>query len=145
MEAEGSADARDKFFMYVLPSWCRLIYEKPHHIELFRVAVPEFGPSTASAAKANAALLNAAMERLGSRLAEMYVAMPSLAACGFKASLAKHSKASAKQALHAAGTNHGQDVSSSVVFAVAPAIGVDMEALQALVSSTRDTLTKVSQ
>merc|ERR1712087_693335 len=64
-EAEDNADSRDKFFM---------------------VAVPEFDPSVAAAAKQQAALLGAAQEHLGKLLAELYVAMPTLTACGFSAS-----------------------------------------------------------
>merc|ERR1712137_868576 len=66
VEAEENSDARDKFFM---------------------VAVPEFDPSAALQAKSNAALLAAAAGHLGSLLAELHVAMPSLASCGFVSSL----------------------------------------------------------
>ena len=47
------------------------------------VAVPAFDPSSAAAAKQYAALLGAAEEHLGNLVAELYVAMPTLAACGF--------------------------------------------------------------
>jgi len=126
VEAEGSPDARDKFFM---------------------VAVPEFDPIAASAAKQNAALLTAAQKRLGAVLAELYVAMPSLAACGFKASFAKPSAALTQQRTstsHADRDAQGLDASVVAVAAVAPAMGLDMAALQELVSNTRDALTKVS-
>ena len=48
------------------------------------VAVPAFDPSSAAAAKQYAAL--AAEEHLGNLVAELYVAMPTLAACGFSES-----------------------------------------------------------
>jgi len=126
VEADGSPDARDKFFM---------------------MAVPEFDPIAASAAKQNAALLTAAQKRLGKVLAELYVAMPSLAACGFKASFVKHSPALTQQftsTSHADRDTQGQDASATAVAAVAPAMGLDMAALQELISSSRDALTKVS-
>ena len=47
----------------------------------FRVAVPDFDPAAAAAAKAHAALLQAAEGHLGNSLAELYVALPTLAAC----------------------------------------------------------------
>jgi hypothetical protein len=59
-----------------LPAQCS------HPACVFRVAVPEFDPAAAAAAKANAGLLQAAEGHLGNSLAELYVAMPTLAACG---------------------------------------------------------------
>merc|ERR1712039_882273 len=103
VEAEDNTDARDKFFM---------------------VAIPAFDPSAAAAAKEHAALLGAAQEHLGKLLAELYVAMPSLAACGFKASLAKRPQA----------TMLMQQRVSSRVAAAAPSLGVDMQALHTLVT-----------
>ena len=81
----------------------------------------------------------------GMVLAELYVAMPSLAACGFKASFEKHAPALTQQRTsHVYRDAQGEDASAVAVAAVAPAIGFDMAALQSLVSSTRDALTKVS-
>ena len=56
-----------------------------------RAAVPEFSPAAGFSAQSRAALLRAAEAHLGSLLAKLYSAMPNLAACGFKASLAKAS------------------------------------------------------
>merc|ERR1712031_90109 len=79
-EAEDNVDARDKFFM---------------------VAVPEFDPSVPLVAKESAALLSASSAHLGGLLAELYVAMPSLTACGFTGSLvAAHKNHSALTSLH---------------------------------------------
>ena len=113
-----------------------------------RVAVPEFDPSAAAAAKQQARLLAAAEEHLGNLLAELYVALPSLAACGFKASFAKRPPAtmlSSRVASRPAGGTQGQDATSVAVAAVAPAMGLDMQALRALVASTRDTLEQISR
>ena len=115
--------------------------------KFFMVAVPEFDLIAVSAAKQNAALLNAAQKKLGKVLASLYVSMPSLAACGFKASFAKHSMALTQQrtsSSHAGRGTQGHDASAAAVAAVAPAIGLDMAALQELISSSRDALTKVS-
>ena len=112
-----------------------------------RVAVPEFDPIAVSAARQNAALLIAAQKKLGAVLASLYVSMPSLAACGFKASFAKHSMALTQQrrsSSHAGLGTQEHDASAAAVAAIAPAIGLDMAALQDLVSSSRDALTKVS-
>lgn len=110
------------------------------------MAVPEFDPTSASASKQSVALLTAAGDRLGRMLAELYVAMPSLAACGFKASFAKTLPASTQQHIsQSARVAEGQDASVVAVAAVAPVIGLDTAALQELVASTRDALAKVSQ
>jgi len=127
VEAEDNTDARDKFFM---------------------VGVPEFDPRAASAAKQSAALLNASEKHLKSLLDEIYVAMPSLAACGFKAAFVKHSLAtsSSRQTLpRMGGSTQGQDDAAKAVAAVAPALGVDMQALRELVTSTHDALTQISR
>jgi len=130
MEAEGSADARDKLFM---------------------VAVPEFEPRAAFAARQNAALLRAAEERLGILLAELHSAMPNLSACGFKASIEKRYPALVKQStsfgslLKVSIQHQASDATSAAVAAVAPAMGVDMQALHELVATTRDALTQVSR
>ena len=55
------------------------------------VAVPAFDPSSAAAAKQYAALLGAVEEHLGNLVAEFYVAMPTLAACGFSERLSRSS------------------------------------------------------
>jgi len=126
-EAEDNTDARDKFFM---------------------VAVPEFDPVAASATKGNAALLQAAEAHLGSLLAELYVAMPNLAACGFKASLAKRPPTNMlTQQIATRGGKGGQvlDAASVAVAAVGPSMGVDMAALQALVASARGALAQASR
>jgi len=126
-EAEDNTDAKDKFFM---------------------VAVPELNPGAASAAKANAVLLQAAEAHLGNSLSELYVAMPMLAACGFKASfgkrpaemLAERVAGRMRQSSRAAG-----DAASTAVAAIGPSIGVDMEALRSLVVSTRSALAEASR
>ena len=126
-EAEDNTDAREKFFM---------------------VAVPEFDPAAASAAKANSALLQAAEAHLGNSLSELYVAMPALAACGFKASFGKHPvemltervAAHIRQSTRASG-----DEASAAVAAIGPSIGVDMTALRSLVVSTRSALAEASR
>lgn len=125
-EAEGSQDARDKFFM---------------------VAVPEFDPSAASAARQSAALLGAAQGHLGNLLAGLYAAMPSLATCGFQASLATELATTLlkSQSMHMDRHMRRQDATSAAVAAVAPAMGVDMQALRELVMSTREALARVSR
>lgn len=128
VEAEDNTDARDKFFM---------------------VAVPAFDPSAAFAAKQQAALLGAAQEHLGSLLAELYVAMPSLAACGFKASFGKRPPAlvSTQQvsALTLRGAQERGDATSVAVAAVTRSVGVDSQALRALVTRAREALAQVGQ
>lgn len=82
-----------------------------------------------SKARDNAALLQAAEERLGKLLAELYAAMPSLAACGFKSSFEKRPPALMRHSMsQTAQGARGQDAASSAIAAVAPAMGVDMEA-----------------
>ena len=113
-----------------------------------RVAVPEFEPRAASAAKQSASLLRASEERLGNLLAELYMAMPSLAACGFKASFSKHLVAMSfrKQTLpRVGGSTQGQDDVAKAVASVAPALGVDMQALRELVTSTHEALAQISR
>jgi hypothetical protein len=123
-EAEDNTDSRDKFFM---------------------VAVPEFDPRVASAAKQQAALLAAAGEHLGALLSELHAAMPSLAACGFKASLAKRvhsaSYAKGKSEVKARGAS---DANSVAVAAVAPALGVDMQALHGLITDMQEILAQIA-
>ena len=110
--------------------------------------MPTFDPSAASVAKEHAALLGAAQEHLGNLLAELYVAMPSLAACGFKASFGKRSPAAmlAQQvSARAAGGALGQRAATVAGAAVIPAVGVDMVALRALVTKARDALAKIER
>jgi hypothetical protein len=113
-----------------------------------RVAVPEFDARAASAAKQSASLLQASEERLGNLLAELYMAMPSLAACGFKAAFVKHPFAISfrRQALpRMGGSAQGQDDAAEAVAAVAPALGVDMQALRELVTNAHEALTQISR
>ena len=110
-----------------------------------RVAVPEFDPRVAAAAKQQAALLAAAGEHLGGLLAELHVAMPSLAACGFKASLAKRAQTvSSLQHGSEAGLRGAADANSIAVAAIEPALGLDTQALRGLVASVRDTLAQIA-
>lgn len=124
-EAEDNTDARDKLFM---------------------VAVPDFDPAAAAEAKAHAALLQAAEGHLGNSLAELYVALPTLAACGFKASFGKQpaemlaQRAAAQRSMRASG-----DAASVAVAAVGPSMGVDMAALKSLVASARGALAQASR
>ncbi len=81
-------------------------------------------------------------------LAELYMAMPSLAACGFKASFSKHLVAMSfrKQTLpRVGGSTQGQDDVAKAVASVAPALGVDMQALRELVTSTHEALAQISR
>jgi hypothetical protein len=126
VEAEDNTDARDKFFM---------------------VAVPAFDPSSAAAAKQHAALLGAAEEHLGNLLAELYVAMPSLAACGFRASFGKQPQATTlmrQASSRMAGSSRGRDGTSAALAAVTPSVGVDTQALHALVSQAREALAQIT-
>ena len=111
--------------------------------------MPEFDPRAASAAKDNAALLGRAEAHLGNLLAELYAAMPSLAACGFKASLLKQHASTnmltRTNAIFMSRVALGNDATSNALGAVAPALGLDMGALQTLVTSTRETLAQISR
>ena len=110
--------------------------------------MPEFDPSAASAAKQSASLLHASQLRLRSLLDDIHVAMPSLAACGFKAAFVKHSAKinSKKQTLpRMSASTRSQDDAAKAVAAVAPALGVDMEALRELVASTQEALAQISR
>ena len=110
--------------------------------------MPEFDPRAASAAKQSASLLHASQLRLRSLLDEIHVAMPSLAACGFKAAFVKHSaKINTKKQtlLRMSGSTGSQDDAAKAVAAVAPALGVDMEALRELVASTQEALAQISR
>ena len=111
--------------------------------------MPEFDPRAASAAKDNAALLGRAEAHLGNLLAELYAAMPSLAACGFKASMLKQhaptNMLTRTNAFFMSRVALGNDATSNALGAVAPALGLDMGALQTLVTSTRETLSQISR
>jgi len=126
-EAEQNSDARDKFFM---------------------AAVPEFSPAAGFSAQSRAALLRAAEAHLGSLLAKLYSAMPNLAACGFKASLAKASPAQlaavARAGQQVTTTKKASDAVSVAVAAVGPAVGSDGAALRSLVQSVREALAQVA-
>ena len=132
------------------PGSCsRLLWlAQPECLHCSRAAVPELNPAAASAAKANAILLQAAEAHLGNSLSELYVAMPMLAACGFKVSfgkrpaemLAERVAGRMRQTSRAAG-----DAASTAVAAIGPSIGVDMEALRSLVVSTRSALAEASR
>jgi len=70
--------------------------------------------------------------------------MPSLSGCGFHASFDKYAITLMKQGEsgHSVGMLD-QDAASAAVAAIAPAIGVDMDAFETLVASTRVALTQV--
>ena len=89
--------------------------------------MPAFDPSSAAAAKQHAALLGASEEHLGNLLAELYAAMPSLAACGFRASFGKQLQATSALMRQASSSRRAASAA-----AAAPTLGVDMQALQAL-------------
>jgi hypothetical protein len=122
LEAEDNTDARDKFFM---------------------VAVQEFDPRLALTARQSAALLGAAQEHLGILLADLYVAMPTLESCGFKASFAKHVATRNTAATSLGEFVHDQDASSVAVAAIAPSIGYDLSSTAALISNAREALARI--
>ena len=101
------------------------------------------------AAKSNAALLSAATGHLGSLLADLYVAMPSLASCGFVASMAGKSSKASSLGLRSRGTRSslamksGGDAASTAMASMSQKLGVDMEALAALVSDTESTFGQI--
>ena len=101
------------------------------------------------AAKSNAALLSAATGHLGSLLADLYVAMPSLASCGFVASMAgKYSKASSlalrsRDTRSSSEMKSGGDAASTALASISQKLGVDMEALAALVSDAQSTYSQI--
>merc|ERR1712139_36076 len=125
VEAEDNTDSRDKFFM---------------------VAVPDFDPSVAAAAKQQAALLGAAQEHLGKLLAELYVAMPTLSACGFRASFGKQvpvAMLAEKIGSYRSGGKAKEDATSVAIGALMPAMGLDMKALRLLVESVSAALKQI--
>ena len=117
------------------------------------MGVPEFDPRTASAAKESASLLRFSQMRLGSLLTEIQAVAPSLAACGFKvAFLKQHSvdRNSEKETLRLqpmGGSTPSQKVDdvAMAVAAIAPALGLDMEALRTLVVNTQEALARISR
>ena len=103
-------------------------------------------------AKNSAALLAAATNHLGSLLADLYVAMPSLASCGFVASLmGKYSKESKLRLASSRGQRSslevkaGGDDASAAMAAISQKLGVDMQALAALVSDAESTFAGISR
>ena len=100
-------------------------------------------------AKNNAALLAAATNHLGTLLADLYVAMPSLASCGFVASLsAKYSRESSLRVDNTRGMRSASKVkiggdASLATAAIAQKLGVDMQALAALVADAQSTFTGI--
>ena len=92
-----------------------------------RAAVPEFSPAAGFSAQSRAALLRAAEAHLGSLLAKLYSAMPNLAACGFKASLARASPAQlaavARAGQQGTSIQKASDAVSIAVAAVGSAVG----------------------
>jgi len=110
--------------------------------------VPEFNPAEASGTKANAALLQAAEAHLGNSLSALYVAMPTLASCGFKASFAKRPVEMLAERVESRvrqGARGPGDAASTAVAAVGPSMGVDTSALRALVESARKALAEASR
>ena len=120
----------------------------PTLLRCSRVAVPEFNPAEASGTKANAALLQAAEAHLGNSLSALYVAMPTLASCGFKASFAKRPVEMLAERVESRvrqGARGPGDAASTAVAAVGPSMGVDTSALRALVESARKALAEASR
>ena len=78
-------------------------------------------------------------------MAELYSTMPSLASCGFVASMvAKHSSfLSEKHASHFALTTRAKDEASTAVAAIPQKLHVDTEGLAALVSDARNVLADI--
>ena len=116
-----------------------------------RAAVPEFSPAAGFSAQSRAALLRAAEAHLGSLLAKLYSAMPNLAACGFKASLAKASPAqlaavarAGQQGTTSKKASDAVSVTVAGAAAVGPAVGSDGAALRSLVQSVREALAEVA-
>ena len=102
-----------------------------------------------SLAKNAATLLTGATNHLGGVVAELYSTMPSLASCGFVASMVtKHLKPhssflSEKHASHFALTTRAKDEASTAVAAIPQKLHVDTEGLAALVSDARNVLADI--
>merc|ERR1711862_360542 len=114
-------------------------------------AVPEFDPSASVQAKNAATLLSGATNHLGGLVAELYATMPSLASCGFVASmLAKqfnpHSSFLAeKHATSVSLTTKAKDDASTAVAAIARKLNVDTGGLSALVSDARHVVDEIAR
>merc|ERR1711879_26124 len=104
-----------------------------------------FDPRFSAAAKQQAALLGAAGEHLGNLMVELQVAMPSLAACGFKASFKNRPLQSMLETSRTTMATRGQgDAASVAAAAVAPALGFDSQALRGLVTNAQESLAQIS-
>ena len=100
-------------------------------------------------AKNNAALLSAATGHLGALLGDLNAAIPSLASCGFVASMA------AKSSNHALLSNSrgtrfvfnakAKDDASKAVGAISQKLGVDAQGLAALLFDARSTFDGISR
>ena len=101
-------------------------------------------------AKNNAALLAAATGHLGSLLADLSAAMPSLASCGFVASMAKASlNRSSSLLANSRGlrfdlNTKAKDDASKAVAAISQKLGVDAQGLAALMFDARSTFDGIS-
>ena len=88
----------------------------------------------------NSTLLPGGIRRASRHLlAELYAAMPSLAACGFRASFGKQLQATSALMRQASSSRRAASAA-----AAAPTLGVDMQALQALVAKAREALAEIS-
>ena len=102
-------------------------------------------------AKNNAALLSAATGHLGALLADLNVALPSLASCGFVASMAgKSLNASTRFLANSRGMRSNfkvkaKDDASKAVAAISQKLGVDAQGLAALLFDARSTIDGISR
>ena len=80
---------------------------------------------------------------MGGLLAELYVAMPSLAACGFTSSFLTE-RVATERAL-ADGTLRVHDDASAALALIAGAAGVDMQGLRTLIADARSAMKQVSR
>lgn len=107
-------------------------------------SVSSRGSGAARVAKQGAALLRAAEEHLGRLLAELYVAMPSLAACGFTSSfLTDH--AATERAFADGFSFRTRDDTSAALALVVGAAGVDTHGLRLLIADARSIMKQVSR
>lgn len=103
-----------------------------------------------SIAKESAALLIAAAGRLSGLLSELYVAMPSLTACGFVGSLvaaqANRSALDAQRVVTRTGaaTRKRDDVSFAAAY-IAEKLGLDMAGLEALFAKSKSVFAQVAR
>ena len=93
-------------------------------------------------AKNSAALLAAATGHLGSLLADLYVAMPTLASCNFVSSMAAKSRKHSSLLSNSRGLLQvkAADDASVAVAAISKKLGVDEQGLAALLSDARSAL-----